>query len=307
MSNKIRSLRKNVTNLQAQLAKAKFGYNTLRHETKKFQFYTGLDVARFDWLFANLVNMPQKTKAISQRDHLLLVLMRLRQGFMIKDLAYRFGIREATASLIFRSCIPQMARQMLKLLKWPSRAALRSNLPKCFRKHQSCVAIIDCTEIFIERPLNLNARAQTWSTYKNHNTIKYFIAVAPVGTVCFLSNGWGGRVSDKEITNKCGFLDKLQRGDLVLADRGFTVAEEFGARGAVLEIPSFTKGKQQLSHKEVDKSRQLANVRIHVERVIGRTRKFNLINSTIPLTQVDLLDDIMVVICGLVNISKSVV
>ena len=143
--------------------------------------------------------------------------------------------------------------------------ALRSHLPKCFKKNYSkCVSIIDCTEVFIERPFNLTARAKTWSNYKNNNTIKYLVGCAPSGAVNFLSDGWGGRVSDKEITMKSGFLDLLENGDQVLADRGFTVAEEVAQQGGILVIPSFTKGKSQLSKKEVDTSRQIANVRIHI-------------------------------------------
>jgi hypothetical protein len=37
---------------------------------------------------------------------------------------------------------------------------------------------------------------------------------------------------------------------------------------AELEIPAFTKGKEQLSKEELERSRQLARVRILVERVI---------------------------------------
>ena len=78
-------------------------------------------------------------------------------------------------------------------------------------------------------------------------------------------------------------------------------------KGAILKIPSFTKGKSQLSGSEVDMSRQLSNVRIHVERVIGRIKKFRILQSIIPITLVDLIDDIMVTICGAVNLNQSVV
>ena len=44
-----------------------------------------------------------------------------------------------------------------------------------------------------------------------------------------------------------------------------------------------------------------------MERVIGRIQKFRLLQTTLPLTQVDLLDDIMVIVCGLVNMNNSVV
>ena len=53
---------------------------------------------------------------------------------------------------------------------------------------------------------------------KNTNTKKYFVSCTPTGAVNFLSNGWGGRVSDKEITTKCGFLDYIEYGDQILAD-----------------------------------------------------------------------------------------
>ena len=96
-------------------------------------------------------------------------------------------------------------------------------------------------------------------------------------------------------------------GDCILADRGFNFREELAAVGATLKIPNFTKGKKQLSGSEVDTSRQLSNVRIHVERVIGRIKKFRYIQHIVPIVQVDLLDDIMIIICGAVNLNKSVV
>ena len=70
-------------------------------------------------------------------------------------------------------------------------------------------------------------------------------------------------------------------GDVVLADRGFNIHDDLPVRGAKLEIPAFTKGKSQLSRAEVETSRRLAHVRIHVERIsLGNyersTRLFNI-------------------------------
>lgn len=47
--------------------------------------------------------------------------------------------------------------------------------------------IIDCFEVFIDRPTNLLARAQTFSYYKHRNTVKILIGITPQGTVCFVS------------------------------------------------------------------------------------------------------------------------
>jgi hypothetical protein len=53
---------------------------------------------------------------------------------------------------------------------------------------------------------------------------------------------------------------------------------------------------------EVHKSKCLSNVRIHVERVIGNMRSYFILQSTIPVNQVRLLDDIVVIIAALTNI-----
>ena len=68
----------------------------------------------------------------------------------------------------------------------------------------------------------------------------------------FLSAGWGGRVSAKQISVDSGFFDKLSMGDCILADRRVTFKKELVSLGATLKIPHFTKGKSQLSGKEVD-------------------------------------------------------
>ena len=59
--------------------------------------------------------------------------------------------------------------------------------------------------------------------------------------------------------------------------------------------------------KDTDTSRQIAHDRIHVERVIGRLKKPKILNTTIPIAQVDLTDNIMVTIAGIIKLNASVV
>ena len=112
---------------------------------------------------------------------------------------------------------------------------------------------------------------------------------------------------DKKITKESGFFNKVSMFDCIVLGRGFNIKEEVSALGATVKIPSFMKGKKQLSGREVDSPKQLSSVRTHVERVIGRIKKFRLLPTTLPLTQVDLLDDIMVIVFGLVYKNNSVV
>ncbi len=111
------------------------------------------------------------------------------------------------------------------------------------------------------------------------------LGITPQGTVSFVSNPWGGRVSDKYLTEHCGLLDKLLPGDVVLADRGFDISDSVARRQARLYIPAFTRGKDQLSAMEVHETKTIANVRIHAERVIGCVRqKYSILQSTLPIT-----------------------
>ena len=53
-------------------------------------------------------------------------------------------------------------------------------------------AIIDCFELFIDKPGNLTGFAFAWSNYKNQNTAKDLIGVTPKGIIYFISKGWVG-------------------------------------------------------------------------------------------------------------------
>ena len=221
-------------------------------------------------------------------DHLLLVLMKMRLGVFNRELAVRFEIHRSRVSKFFCNWVPILSNVLNSLFDWPGRGTKGTNLLAAFKKKwKDVVAIIGCKEVFIERSKNLTARTQTWSNYKQNNTAKYLISITPSGKVSVDS----------------GFFDKISMGDNILADRGFTFKEELASLGATLKFPHFTKEKSQLSGKEVDTSRQLSSVRIHVEMVIGQVKNIHMLRNIVPLTQMDLLDNIMVIVCAIINLN----
>ena len=202
-------------------------FDNFKNDDKTLNFLTGIsNVQVFKWLLCLIKpNVELASKSITYENHLLIVLMKLRHGYINKDLALRFNTNVTNISNIFRTYLKALSDILKNFIVWPEREALRRNLPSSFKNFKNCVCIIDCTEVFIERPFNLNARAQTFSNYKSRNTIKYLVGITPSGAVSFLSAGWGGRASDKEITLNSGFLDKVTFGDCVLADRGYLIKE----------------------------------------------------------------------------------
>ena len=130
-----------------------------------------------------------------------------------------------------------------------------------------------------------------------------------------MSKCWGGRVSDRHLTVHSRFLDKLSHGDLVFADRGFDIADDLALVGASLAIPSFTRGKSQLSQREVETSRALSRVRIHVERAIGRMKNVKILQCTLPFKLIKrpreadytTIDNILVVCAALWNLHPRLI
>ena len=296
-----------------------FSENALQKD-ELVQFYTGLPnlkvLKAVFTLIVPVISADFNSK-LGQFQEFIIVLMKLRLNCQVQDLAYRSGVAVSTVSRIFLKWITAMYHRLKPLILWPDRDALTKTVPTCFLDSfgKRVAVILDCFEVFLERPSNLYARACTWSSYKHHNTVKILLGITPQGTICYVSETWGGRVSDKFITEHCGILNKLTPGDVVLADRGFDISDSVGLMQATLHIPAFTKGKGQLSALEVHETRKIANVRIHVERVIGTVRqKYSILQSTLPIQYVNkrkgncpTIDMIVHVCCALCNVCESVV
>ena len=134
---------------------------SFQNNDAKVKFYTGLPsfatlISVFTFVSAHVITAPQASLTTFQQ--FVMVLMKLRLNLANQDLAYRFGVHQASVSRNFRKWIDVMYRRLRPLIIWPTREELLKTMPVAFRKSfRRCVVIIDCFEVFCERPANLKA------------------------------------------------------------------------------------------------------------------------------------------------------
>jgi hypothetical protein len=256
-------------------------------------------------------------RKLSKFQCLILTLMRLRSGATLRDLGYRFGIYEKTAGKVFHHVLNVLAQKLEPFVYWPTREEIKENMPTCFRvSFGDCITVIlDCFELKAEKSANLKALGKMYSYYKGGQTVKVLIGITPSGAISFISECYSGHSSDKFVTNDCGFLNLLEDNDVVMVDKGFTINEEVTARNAELVIPAFKKAGFQMHPVQIERTRKIANVRVHVERVIGSLRqKYEILNIRLPICLLTsnnkdqpVINKIIIVCAALLNCCPSVV
>ena len=278
----------------------------------KMKYWTGSD-SEGDKRYQDHGEKPGPARKLSRSDELILTLVRFRLALPIFVMAQVFGVSCSRVSSVFTTWMFCLFHIFKDCIIWPSRELVRKFMPQSFlRNFPRTRAIIDCSEIFIQRPRNPSVNARTYSTYKSHNTVKFLVSITPTGAFNFVSQIWGGNTSDRYITMHSGFLDLISAGDEIMADRGFPIKDLLTERKAYLTIPPFTrkchwgKGKY-LSAPEIRRTRQIANLRIHVERAIQRLKTFRLISQTIPWSMKSLIHPMIVVAAFFCNLQRPLV
>ncbi|XP_057302699.1 uncharacterized protein LOC130636867 [Hydractinia symbiolongicarpus] len=286
ITKKENSLLAEINSLQTEFDENKFTVDRFKHNTAHFKFYTGFESYEMFKLVleylqpaadsliywgsnTNIENTKtyngkrRRSRATTAETEFFMILIRLRCGFPIEDMAIRFNMSTSNAS----------------------KKTVAETMPKCFKDlYPTTRVIIDCTEIFIEMPSSYRSQSATFSSYKHHNTAKGLVGIAPSGAITFVSDLYAGR----------------KHGDSLMADRGFDIEEDL-PDGVTLNIPAFLKGKTQLDLGEELETRRIASVRVHVERAINRVKNFRILQSIFPLSMAPDLNKVWVICCYLVN------
>lgn len=250
---------------------------------------------------------PKRNLKVIER--VLLTMMRIKLNITFAVLAILFGCTATTCSTIFIETVCALANTLQGTITFSSKEEIISNLPKCFRHFPKVRIVLDCTEIPVATPKCLKCRIATYSHYKGGHTIKYLVGLSPGGIITFLSKGYGGRTSDKIITEQSGIVEMLEPFvDTVMVDKGFLIDDICNDSFIEIVRPPFLKSSaRQLSKGEVKSCRKISSSRVHVERMNQRIKLFKLLQvGKIPWSICGLTDKIMIIASGISNLSAGI-
>lgn len=269
--------------------------------------YIGLPKQYF-WLINHIVT--QSETKITELD-IIMILFKIKLNDPVNRICDQFQISRVRFSNSMYTGIQVLANFFQNLIYMPSLLQIKLNQPLAFKIRYSNVRLLlDAFEIEIQKPHNPVSQAQTWSQYKNANTIKYLIGSTPNGFVSYVSVGYGGRISDKAIVEKSGLIDCLPENAIIMADRGFKEIEALLVTKNIklLRPPSVYKSNKP-TKEEVMQTKVVASLRVHIERVIRRVREFRFLkpHSVVSYKHVGYLDHIVLIACGLINLQNEII
>ena len=298
-------LRKVCTGQRKVETKRAFGLDRFVHRNVDISFYTGfptmksflqclalLDVGENgENIIYKGINITKKnpgSRKLSVRDEFFLTLIRIRCGFFEAHLAHLFNIGKGTVNRIVTSWINYIYVKLGSFSTWPTQKQIRETMPESMKnKCPTLEWIIDACEMQCEWAKSLVTQSQSYSSYKNRNTMKCLVACTPSGQIGFVSKLYTGNISDREIVKRSGFLNMPHnRGACWLVDKGFQIQDLADPLGVKINIPPFVGKQSQLTAEEVYVTQSIASERIHMERVINKIKNFHVFDTPIPLSTV---------------------
>jgi len=288
LTREVLELRQQIHSLSEQLRlTTRFSYASISTQPEVVLQFTGLSVDAFQVLVCMASKLQPinyylggKVVSLGVADQILMGLMKLKRNYTHVDLAMRFGISSATVKNVVLTWISVLHEMLfdglLGAVGIPSQLKNQSSLPSSFSSFSNCRIVVDCTEVQIAVPRNsMSKQNSTWSHYKQRNTFKGLIGVAPNACITFVSKLYPGSTSDKQIVQHCGVLQQLNSGDLILADKGFVI-QDIVPPGVFVNVPPFLL-KSQFTPQEVMCTKRIARARIHVQRAIERIKGFQIL------------------------------
>lgn len=234
--------------------------------------------------------------ALQPEDELLVTLMKYRLNAYYTTLSSLFDVDRRTIKSIVVSWSRHLYHCFRKIDFWNMATV-------CDGQYD---IILDCTEFRVERSSDPIAQQAMYSSYYSTNTLKVLVGGTENGEIRYVSDVYGGAISDRKITQECGILTFLKQNEFVMADRGFDISDILEERGVVLNIPPFKHGTQ-LSEEDVAKTRMIANRRIIIENLIGAAKKNKILCDRISTVMWPIMNEVIYNCFMFINFKNCIV
>lgn len=249
----------------------------------------------------------KKCRRLTIYERIILTMIKMKLDLSYVCLGILFNISSELCKLYFFEMLSVLSGVLKHTIYFPSAEENQGNIPICFKNFKDVRVILDCTEIFIQKPSCLCCRIKFYSQYKSSTTVKFMTGVTPAGTISFISKAFGGRASDKTIFEQSDLITKLDPGkDAIMLDKGFLIEDICAIYKIKLIRPPFLAKKKQLSMEEAQLNREIAAARVHIERSNQRIKIFKILSNKLQWNLVPYVEHIFIVACGITNLSAPI-
>ena len=309
LQSELRTVSEELSTLRKEQEYAKRVYTVHNSKENELCMETGIPTKKVFWIIAHYAQrfennisyyLGWKVEGMKFEDQILITLMKLRQNYTNLHLAQLFSCSEATISNIFLTFLHVLHSLFFKdiMQRVPSKEKNKLTSPASFLQFPNCRMVMYCTDFEIAVPKQKELQKATYSFYRGMNSFKVLIGISSNAAMTYVSNLYPGSTSDRIIVENSGILHNFMAGDLILADKGFLVADILPA-GVSINVPPFLEhGK--FTKSEIIATKQIANCRIHVERANARIKDFKIL-SYIPAKLRSHADKIVQLVAALVN------
>eukprot|EP00752_Nemacystus_decipiens_P017825 g15981.t1 len=249
---------------------------------------------------------------------LFFCLMVLRTGLPVVAVANLFGVTDTTGGRAFTTWVHFLSGALRPFVRLPDVHEIvdpdtgKSTAPRNFinQGFGRVTVVLDATELETVRVWQTDLAYYMFSPYKHRPTGKALVGVTARGAICYMSELYGGRLSDTELVQKAGVIDELSakgfgghQGFTVMADKGFNgIGVQLLEAGMSMVVPPYARrGEEQFLQDDAAYTQEVANVRIHVERAIGALKEWKICANKFSSTRMDTVSKAFGVCAALVN------
>ncbi|XP_063625578.1 uncharacterized protein LOC134797280 [Cydia splendana] len=263
---------------------------------------------QFQWVLKYICEQNQN---ILSELTLIITLSKIKQNGSLRDISVQFEIPSSEITNMFVKGIECLANFFQNLIYLPAPDQIQAQLPHEFKvRYPNVQCILKSLEIEIKTSPDPLHQAQTWSEEKYGSTLKYLIGCTPNGFVAFVSKGYGGGISDKDILERSNLTNILPLNAVVMTEwqkNSFVGVESYlMTKGVRLLRPNHPgiNSSTEPAQEQVAQAKAIEFLRVHLERMTKRLRRFGML-SEVRSKYIGYMDHVLIIACGLVNLQAT--